>query len=255
MQPYHGHYFPLAWPFLLGLFLLLGFLIAMVEIGILRYAYEKIGITRRSAFLLLLLSLFGSYVNIPVARFPPEHVESDKDVWFAGMHYIIPAVQDWPGTIIAINVGGALIPTLLSLYLVVKNSIYIRSVIGVAAVAWIVHQFAQPVKGLGISVPMYVPPIAAVVTAMILSWRNAAPLGYIVGSLGTLIGADLMNLERVRGLGAPVASIGGAGTFDGVFLAGIIAVLLAPTVSHTISKTTQTPEQTAEPEPPRDAGY
>jgi uncharacterized membrane protein len=50
---------------------------------------------------------------------------------------------------------------------------------------------------------------------------------YIAGSLGTLIGADLLNLDKVRGLGAPVVSIGGAGTFDGIFLAGIVAVLLA----------------------------
>ena len=45
--------------------------------------------------------------------------------------------------------------------------------------------------------------------------------------MGTLIGADLTNLDKVAGLGAPVASIGGAGTFDGIFLTGILAVLLA----------------------------
>jgi uncharacterized membrane protein len=45
--------------------------------------------------------------------------------------------------------------------------------------------------------------------------------------LGTLIGADLMNLGSIQGLHAPVLSIGGAGTFDGVFLTGILAVLLA----------------------------
>jgi uncharacterized membrane protein len=45
--------------------------------------------------------------------------------------------------------------------------------------------------------------------------------------MGTLIGADLTNLDKIRGLGAPVASIGGAGTFDGIFLTGILAVLLA----------------------------
>jgi len=50
---------------------------------------------------------------------------------------------------------------------------------------------------------------------------------YIAGSLGTLIGADLLNLDKVRGLGAPVASIGGAGKFDGIFLTGIVAVLFA----------------------------
>src|ERR1700722_2899125 len=114
MRPSGMHYFPLAWPFLLGLFLLLGFLVALIEMGILRYAYEKIGISRQQAFTLLLLSLFGSYINIPVAQFPPEHVESDQDVWFAGMHYLVPEVHDWPCTVIALNVGGALIPTLLS---------------------------------------------------------------------------------------------------------------------------------------------
>ncbi len=47
------------------------------------------------------------------------------------------------------------------------------------------------------------------------------------GSLGVLIGADLLNLGKLQGLGAPVASIGGAGTFDGIFVTGLIAVLLA----------------------------
>ena len=52
-------------------------------------------------------------------------------------------------------------------------------------------------------------------------------IAYVASTLGTLIGADVMNLTKLRGLGTPVASIGGAGTFDGIFLAGIIAVLLA----------------------------
>lgn len=250
MRPSGMHYFPLAWPFLLGLFVLLGFLIALVEIGVLRYAYEKVGISRHNAFLLLLVSLFGSYVNIPVAELPERHVESDRYIPLGGMqYYVIPAVQDWPRTVIAINVGGALIPTVLSVYLIFKNEIFLRSAIGIAIVAVVVHHFAKPVQGLGISVPMYIPPIAAVVTATVLSWRKAAPLGYVVGSLGTLIGADIWNLGKVGGLGAPVASIGGAGTFDGVFLAGILAVLLAPTVSQSISKTPEPTDPHIPPSP------
>ena len=54
-----------------------------------------------------------------------------------------------------------------------------------------------------------------------------APLADACGSLGTLIGADLLNLGKVAGLGAPIASIGGAGKFDGIFLSGLIGVLLA----------------------------
>ena len=68
--------------------------------------------------------------------------------------------------------------------------------------------------------------------ALALTWRFAAPLAYIGGSLGVLIGADLLNLSLLRGLGAPVASIGGAGTFDGIFLTGVIAVLLASLVAN-----------------------
>jgi uncharacterized membrane protein len=69
--------------------------------------------------------------------------------------------------------------------------------------------------------------VITAIVALVLARDHAAPLAYIAGSMGTLIGADLTNLYRVRGLGAPVASIGGAGTFDGVFLTGILAVLLA----------------------------
>jgi uncharacterized membrane protein len=75
--------------------------------------------------------------------------------------------------------------------------------------------------------PIFVPAIASALVAMLLSFRRAAPLAYIGGSLGALVGADLLNLDRVQGLSAPVVSIGGAGTFDGVFLTGILAVLLA----------------------------
>ena len=89
------------------------------------------------------------------------------------------------------------------------------------------HVLAHPVRGLGIALPVFVPPVATTLVALTLSWRKAAPLAYISGSLGTLIGADLLNLGKIRGLGAPVASIGGSGTFDGIFVTGILAVLLA----------------------------
>jgi uncharacterized membrane protein len=74
---------------------------------------------------------------------------------------------------------------------------------------------------------MFVPPLSAAATALILSRREAPALAYVGGSIGCLIGADLLNLGKIQGLGAPVASIGGAGTFDGIFLTGVLAVLLA----------------------------
>jgi Protein of unknown function (DUF1614) len=65
--------------------------------------------------------------------------------------------------------------------------------------------------------------LALVMLIQLLAWRYA----YTRIGLGTLIGADLLNLDKVQGLGAPMASIGGAGTFDGIFLTGVLAALIA----------------------------
>ncbi len=221
-------YFPLAWPFLVLLGALFLMAVALIELEVLTYAYARMGIHPRYVLAILFLSFFGSYINIPVARLPPERVMSHSIVDFFGIRYIVPTVHQWPGTIIAVNVGGALIPVALSLYLIAKNRLYVRSVVAIVIVAIVVHRLARPVRGVGISVPIFVPPLAAALVAMALAWRRAPALAYIGGCMGTLIGADLLNLGKIHGLGAPIASIGGAGTFDGVFLTGIIAVLLPP---------------------------
>ncbi|MDO9084222.1 MAG: DUF1614 domain-containing protein, partial [Humidesulfovibrio sp.] len=87
-----------------------------------------------------------------------------------------------------------------------------------------------------IAVPVLLPPAVAALTAILLvpdlpGYESVAPrAAYMAGTLGTLIGADVMHLVNRRTwatLDAPLLSIGGAGTFDGIFLAGIIAVLLA----------------------------
>lgn len=218
---------PLALPFLLVFFLFVGLVIILIQIGIFEYVYEKIGIQRQYILTLLLLSLLGSYINIPVAEMPAERVISGQEIPFFGMRYVTPFVEEWPRTVIAVNVGGAVIPTLLSLYLLMKNKLYGRGLLGIAIVTVIAHWVAQPVEGVGIAIPVFIPPLIAAGTGLVLSRQNAPALAYIAGSLGTLIGADLMNLDQLYGLGAPVVSIGGAGTFDGIFLTGILAVLLA----------------------------
>lgn len=221
------HFLPLALPFFLALIFLVFLLIVLVEVGVLGYAYEKIGINRRYVFALLFLSLAGSYINIPVGTLPDKGILSDQEVEFFGMRYVIPMVRQWPRTIIAVNLGGAVLPTILSFYLLVKHDLYLKGSLGVAVVALVTWWLAQPVKGIGIAIPVFIPPLIAAIVAGLLSWRNAPPLAYIAGTLGTLIGADILNLNRVQGLGAPVVSIGGAGTFDGIFLTGVLAVLLA----------------------------
>lgn len=224
------HYIPLALPFFLLLFLLFVIVVVLIELKVLQFAFETVGVERRYLFVLLFLSFAGSYINIPVAQLPPEQVVSRQVVDFFGMRYVIPSVIAWPGTVIAVNVGGAVVPVILSVYLIVKNRLYGSSLLAVGVVTVLVHRMAYPVPGVGIATPSFVPPLATAIVALVVSRRHAAPLAYIAGSLGTLIGADLLNLGEVQGLGAPVASIGGAGKFDGIFLTGLTAVLLASLV-------------------------
>ena len=223
----HSNYLPLSLPsfsILAGALLLL---ILLIAIRVLRHAYMSLGITAQAATLLLLASLVGSYVNIPVAQLPQVQVMAGREFDYFGMRYLMPVEVDWPGTIVAVNLGGAAIPVLLSLYLLVKRWLWVPSAIVTAIMVVICHLLARPVAGVGITIPIFVPPVAAAVTALLVRYREAAPLAYIGGSMGTLIGADLLNLDKVQGLAAPVISIGGAGTFDGIFVTGVLAVLIA----------------------------
>jgi uncharacterized membrane protein len=234
------HYLPLApayFSVLVGIFLVL---LLLIQVGALRYAYMRLGVGPGPALALLFGSLIGSYFNIPIAQLPQEQVLSAREIDFFGMRYAIPVVVQWPGTVLAVNVGGAVIPTFMSAHLLVKYDLWVKGSVAVAVIAIACYSMAQPVPALGIALPVFVPALVACVTALVLSHEHAAQLAYVGGSLGTLIGADLLNLGKISGLGAPVASIGGAGTFDGIFLIGILAVLLASLTSpKTIAKPPQ----------------
>jgi uncharacterized membrane protein len=216
--------------FLMMLFFIasLVLLFVVVQLGVISYAFEKVGVPPAYMFSLLLLSWFGSWVNIPVTRLQTDTpVEQGVVVAFFGQRYIIPRPRQPRGTVVAVNLGGAVVPTLLSLYLLTQAYAPLRVLIATAAVAVVTYRLARPVRGLGIAVPVFVPPLSAALAALLLVPQQAPLAAYIAGTMGTLIGADLLNLRRVPGLGAPVVSIGGAGTFDGVFITGIIAVLLS----------------------------
>ncbi len=221
------HYLPLT-PVLFSIlvFLFIG-LVILIQLRILRYAYLRLGVSPGAALMLLFGSLIGSYFNIPITVLPGQTMQSGQIVEFFGMQYVVPYVVSSPGTVIAVNVGGAVIPTLMSAYLVIRYQLWLKALIATVLIAFIIHMMATPVHGLGIAVPVFAPVVTTAILAFILSREYAAPLAYIGGSMGTLIGADLLNLDKISGLGAPVASIGGAGTFDGIFLTGILAVLLA----------------------------
>lgn len=210
-------------------------LFIFIFLGLIGAAFGRIGFSAQTIILLLLAVLIGSFINIPLFTYESrEPVITDAYVTVFGMTYRVPAAAVGSRkTVVAINVGGALIPSIISLYLLWRFPDVVGfALIGVVLVASVSHLISRPVKGVGIVSPALVSPlIAAVYTILVLtqvpSIDNGFALAYVSGVLGTLIGADLTNLGAIKEVGAPIASIGGAGTFDGVFLSGIIAVLFA----------------------------
>ena len=212
---------------LLGIVVLV--ILVIIFSGIVSFTFSAAGDT--ALVIILVGSLVGSFINIPLYRTKSKQtLVREEYASFFGIRYRIPRVAiEETYTEVEVNVGGALLPAGMSVFLLTisPTSIIYSSLIGVLAVTIVTHLVARPVKGVGIETPTFVPPIAAAVSAIILSPANPAVVAYVSGTLGALIGADLLNLGKIPDLGAPVASIGGAGTFDGVFVTGIIAVILA----------------------------
>ena len=101
------HYLPLTPGLFSILVLLFVVLLILIQLRILRYVYMRLGIGPGMALLLLFGSLIGSYFNIPITVLAGPAVKSGQIVEFFGMRYIAPVVVAWPGTVLAINVGGA----------------------------------------------------------------------------------------------------------------------------------------------------
>ncbi len=215
-----------AYQFLFLLFILI-LVVIIIQVGAFTMALGKLGLSAHSAMLLLACTLMGSAINLPLFSMKAEEPSEESRQMFRGLLFGRP-LPFTGKTIVAVNVGGALIPVSFSAYLITTNQLPLVQVIpAIAIVTACGRIFSHPIPGLGIGIPVFIAPITAALTALLLAPENSAPMAYICGTLGVLIGADLLRLQDIRKLGTPVASIGGAGTFDGIFFTGIVAVLLA----------------------------
>ncbi len=162
------HYLPLT-PGLFSILVLLFLgLLVLIQLRILRYAYMRLGVGSGVALVLLFGSLIGSYFNIPITVLSGPPVRSGQVVEFFGMRYIVPFVTS-SGTVLAVNVGGAVIPTLMSAYLMIRYQFWLKATIATAAIAVVIHSLATPVPGIGIAVPVFAP---VVTTAGICAGRD-----------------------------------------------------------------------------------
>ena len=212
---------------LLYLVFLSSLLLIILQLGVFGIVLAKLGLSPDSAIFLFASTLLGSFINLPLFTMNVS-THNSPDNYPVPRSLFNPIAILKGKTVVALNVGGALIPICFSLYLISLHSVppmqFIPAIIFVASIS---YTFSRPIKGLGIGIPVFIAPISAALSALIISPEHSAPLAYICGTLGVLIGADLFRLKDIKHIGAPVAAIGGAGTFDGIFFTGIIAVLLA----------------------------
>jgi uncharacterized membrane protein len=196
-------------------------------------ALAKLRLDPYLAILVIVGIFLGSVVNIPITR-----MVRQEDV-FVHPYPLFGLWDMWPHlqqarreTIIAVNLGGCVIPTMVVVYeifqLLGESWNYLFPIgLAVAINTAVCFSLAKPVKGIGIAMPALVPPLVAVLSALLLAPEEAPSVAFIAGVLGPLLGADVLHLREIPRIATGLASIGGAGTFDGIVLSGILAAYLA----------------------------
>lgn len=219
----------LALIFFLGLLVLIPFFLANAVLA----ALSRLGLGPESALLVAAGIFLGGAVNLPVMRIPREVVLEVPRLDLFGLRRLSSRlVVRRSHTVVAVNVGGCLVPAGLAAYQVVRLAgeggaplVVAASAVGVnTAVCW---WLARPVEGVGITLPALVPAVTAALCGLFLAPEHAPAVAFTAGVLGPLLGADLLHLKDVARIATGMASIGGAGTFDGIVLSGLVATLLA----------------------------
>ncbi|MFS8879015.1 DUF1614 domain-containing protein [Synechococcus sp. H55.8] len=221
-------YLPVSLLLFFMLVLLLPFLWLGLAVDVVALAVGKLGFSREGALLLLLAILVGSSVNIPLYRVKCEVtlVEDLASLWMR-QFWGIPLAKISQETVVALNVGGGLIPVLLALYQFGRADGLL--ILAVTALVTVVSYYASHVvPGIGIQMNPLIAPTTAALAALFWAGDQAPAVAFAGGVLGTVIGADLLHLPEVlRRNCSGILSIGGAGVFDGIALCGLFALLLS----------------------------
>jgi uncharacterized membrane protein len=218
---------------LIGLFILI---IPLFILGIIGAAFIRLGFSWISALAFILLMVFGSFVNFPVYRIRHDVIRITRND-SPGQNTCIPysSCNIWD-TVISCNLGGAIIPAGISVYLLYQailmtgTSLVITVCEGIIIVATITFVTTRTIPGVGIHIPLLIPGFTALLAGLILSGGaglTAAVTAFVSGTIGTLSGGNIANLFRVKMLGIPEVSIGGTGTFGAIFICCILPSLVA----------------------------
>ncbi len=212
----------------------------IVFVNALHAALSRLHLHPAVAVLAVIGMFVGSMINVPVRRIPRD--EEQPEIVLGLLHYGMMAPQFRHvrrESVLAVNVGGCVIPSILAAWQMRHVSregtgpfagLAIVSAVNIA----VCYYAARPAPGIGIIMPAFLSPLVAVGLTWIVCGRvehvgeaNLAPIAFTAGVLGPLVGADLLHLKDALRAPLGMMSIGGAGTFDGIVLSGVLAALLA----------------------------
>lgn len=211
--------------------LLLLFLWPLILMDFMLVGLYKLGITPPIGLGIIFCILLGSLINIPLKRIKTvSKVPTDLRQLLGLSPWFFRQAFKKNELIIAVNVGGCVVPSALALYQLARllnSEMILMSVIVIVINVIVCYRLSEIKEGVGVMLPAFVPGIMAAFCASILTPENPPAVAFCAGVLGPLIGADLLRLKQIIAISSGSASIGGAGTFDGIVISGFIALLLS----------------------------
>jgi uncharacterized membrane protein len=224
---------------ILAIILLILLIIVMVPLlflGMIGAAFTRLGLSWISALAVVLLIILGSTVNIPVYTVKREMIRMDH----GGVSLDDP-FNAWPrgdawDTVISVNLGGAVIPVCLALYVLfisfplIAAPLPLLLVPGIIAVSLVTCASTRALPGIGLQVPLLIPALSALLIGLVVTGSpglTASVVAMASGIFGVLVGGNLAQYKKIRDLGVPAVSIGGSGTFGAMLFCCILPALVA----------------------------
>jgi uncharacterized membrane protein len=218
----------------MGISFILLALLPFLYAGLMAASLAKLHISPIAAAQLIIAIVLGSFINIPITRITRAEELAANPLATFGLDQLFPRLRrPRRETVIAVNVGGCLIPVGIALYQLSHlaqhgGGLLLKTAVAALLTIVVCYFIARPVPGLGIAMPGFVPPIVSALSAYLLAPDQAPPVAFVAGVVGPLVGADLLHLRDIHRVATTgIASIGGAGTFDGIVLSGILSAYLA----------------------------
>lgn len=187
----------------------------LVYLGAAHRVLDRLYLTDKSALLIIALMIIGSFFDLTIKRNP----------------------------LLTINIGGGLIPLLLSVYVFIKadsRKERIRTLVAVFLTGLAIYAisiiFSDFSHGRDIIDPMYLYAISGGLIAYLLGRSRRA--SFIAGTIGFLLYNLFIYYRLLTGEIRSQLRIGGAGVYDSIIISGVLAVLLAEFLGESLERLT-----------------